>query len=198
VWLRWALAVAAALYFLGLFVYSTGWKKVPRRSIMKPIAFFLESAGLFPKADVIAFEYRLEGWSCRRRRWERLDPRPYFPMEADNKESRFQRVEWLFRDSDSNSAINAALDDYIARHRDADDGVVGPIGGIRVYEVWRELPPVGEDTARYSFHPLAPLQPGEYRKDIRHKDPDTRVEHRFYFTPRDERVKRCKAEAGAT
>lgn len=196
-WLRWALAAAAALYFVGLFAYSTGWKTVPTRSAMKPAAFFLESAALLPKADEIAFEYRLEGWSCRRKRWERLDPRPYFPIEADNKESRFQRLAWFFRKSANYTTVMAALDDYIAAHRADDDGILGAIGGIRVYEVWRALPPVGDATARYSFHPLAPLEPDEHRKDVRDGDG-----HRFYATPRDDRKKRCAAapaaEAGAT
>jgi hypothetical protein len=192
-WLRWGLVAVAALYFLGLLIYSPGWKTVPDKPVVKPIAFFLEAAGLFPKADEIAFEYRLEGWSCARRRWEKLDPRPYFPIEADNKESRFQRLVWFFRKSANYKTIMSALDDYVvARHEGVDDAIDGPLGGIRVYEVWRDLPPPGAPTDRYAFHPVAMLGDGEHRKDVRDGDG-----HRFYFTPKPERGDRCKAANAA-
>jgi hypothetical protein len=179
VWLRWALAVAAALYFLGLFVYSTELASVPQRPVIKPIAFFFEAAGLFPNADRFAIEARLEGWSCVRRRWEKLDPRPYFPIEADNKESRFHRLVGFFTKSTSANErkVMNALDDYIvARHTD-DDGVTGAIGGIRVYRVLRDLPAPGEPTARYEYDPLAPLRPDEQRREVYNATKDRRAQH---------------------
>src|SRR5690348_14374383 len=86
-WLRVTLAVLAALYFLALL------KHPPQKSLLKPFAYFTESTKLFPDcaggpcAHPFALEYRLEGWSCSARVWQPLDPRPYFPMEADDKES---------------------------------------------------------------------------------------------------------------
>jgi hypothetical protein len=180
-WLRWALVVVAFLYFVGLLTCSSGWKTVPQSPVLKQVGFFVEAAGLFPKADVISFEYKLEAWSCERRRWEKMDPRPYFPIEADNKESRFQRLVWFFRKSANLRTVMNALDEYVvAHHAGADDAVSGVIGGIRVYEVWRDLPPPGETTARYAYAPLRPLQPNEQRKDI-------------FNTRTSVRKQRCKA-----
>lgn len=199
-WLRWLLVLGAVLYFIGLLVFSPGWKSVPQRSSVKPIAFFLEAAGLFPNAALISFEFRLEGWSCGRRRWERVDPRPYFPIEADNKESRFHRAVEFFHYKESPAVeriVMTALDDYIvAHHGDVADGFDGPIGGIRVYEVWRDLPPPGDDTARYAYRPLAPLAPGEHvkRASMLDKTDVNKNQRKFYMTDRELRATRCKAE----
>jgi hypothetical protein len=167
--LRAALVVAALLYYLGIFIAGT--RKTPLTAIPRPIAFFVEAPGLFPFADRVSFEFKLDGWACSPRAWVPLDPRAYFPIEADNKESRFQRLVWFYRYHDMSKdhlrALMSALDDYVlAHHAQLDDGYRGELGGIRVYEVYRELPAPGDDVERYTFDPLAPLQPGEQRKDI--------------------------------
>jgi hypothetical protein len=176
-WLRLALVGVACVYYLGLFVAGT--RKTPITAIPRWAAFFVEAPGLFPFADRLSFEFKLDGWACSPRAWVPIDPRAYFPIEADNKESRFQRLVWFYRFHDNSKenlrAVMNAIDDYvIAHHADVDDGYRGELGGIRVYEVYRDLPPPGADVARYASSPLAPLAPGEQRKEIFNTKPSAR------------------------
>src|SRR5437899_2704568 len=127
-WVRRTLAVLAIAYYIALL------KHPPQKSFLRPIAFFTESTKLFPSADVFTLEFRLEAWSCPRHRWEPLDPRAYFPIEADDKESKFQRLAYFYVVLDTNPgqtrAVMHALDEWIAaRHDTTDDAVAGPIGG---------------------------------------------------------------------
>ena len=168
-WLRLGLAGLAVVYYLGLFHGSV------QARWLKPLAFFSDATGLFPKADQVAIEYRLEVWACGRS-WEAIDPRPYFPLRPDDKESRFQRLGYFY---DRNRTVMQALDAYISAHHAAgvDDGVVGPTGGIRLFKVVRPLPPAGEPIERYHFDPFEPV-PTEQRRDL-------------YYTPTSERKRRC-------
>lgn len=169
-WLRLVLVVAALLYFLALVVQPAH---------LQPVTFFSQCTKLFPAADTFALEYRLEGWSCGARTWEPLDPRPYFPMEADDKESRFQRIAYFYADLAPSRPAMRALGAYIVAHHAAGaaDGVTGAIGGIRVYVVRRPIPELGEPVARYVYSPLAAVPP-EWRKDL-------------YWTPESLRAERC-------
>ena len=153
-WLRWVLVATALLYFIGLL------KKPPDRSVLRPVRFFVEAAGLFPDADRYATELRLYGWSCTLRRWQRMDPRPYFPIEADNKESRFFRVALQFDKSSSanHAKVMAALDDYLRERHDDADGVRGRIGGIKITRLSLDLPPPGDEIERYVYRPLARIK----------------------------------------
>src|SRR4051812_21600223 len=72
-WFRLGLAALAGLYYLGLLHSPAN----PGR--LRPLVFFTDATGLFPKADAVAIEYRLEVWVCGRS-WEAVDPRPYFPI----------------------------------------------------------------------------------------------------------------------
>ena len=167
-WLRLGLAGLAVVY-LGALVHhpaDTAW--------LRPAAFFTQATSLFPRAAVYAIEYRLEVWACGRH-WEPIDPRPYFPIEPDDKESRLQRLGYFY---EHDRPALEALDSYIsARHPETDDGVTGPIGGVRLVKVVRPLPEVGDPVERYHFDPLAPIPPKQ-RRDI-------------YFTPGSERKRRC-------
>ena len=148
-WFRGALAGLATLYGVALLVHP------PNRGVLRPLAFFTSATCLFPRADRYATEFRLAAWSCDTRAWEPLDPRPYFPIEADDKESRLQRLAYFYK---ANRTVMRALDDYLVAHHDGRaDGVAGAIGGIRLVEDRRELPPVGEAFPRYVFDPRAPL-----------------------------------------
>jgi len=170
---RIALVVLAIGYMVAL--YRPGLLPQPER-------FFLDATGLFPSADRVAQEYRLQGWSCGRKRWEWLDPRPYFPLRGDDKESRFQRLAHFYHfrspaSGNSPEAIRArrieeqatrtvmwALDDFVVgRHPDVDDGIDGPIGGIQLLDVTRPIPPVGTEIERYEYKPLEPV-PRELEK----------------------------------
>ena len=155
--LRTALVVVACLYYLALLKHPAA------TSILRPIAFFMQCTKLFPGRDPTALEYRLEAWSCERKDWIPLDPRPYFPIEPDDKESRFQRLGYFYHDE---RIVMNALDDYImARHADVDDGAPGKIGGIRVVRVNTPIPDLGQPVERYVYRPMEPA-PAEHRKDL--------------------------------
>jgi hypothetical protein len=163
----------AVFYFIALLV-DPGLKG-PLRALW----YFTECTKLFPEANDAIMEYRLEGWSCSGRVWQPLDPRAYFPIEADDKESRFQRIGFFFNGTSQWRTVAHALDDYvIAHHPDLDDGMTGDLGGIRVYRVKRPLPQVGDPVARYVYRPMAPAAADE-RKDL-------------YYTRPSIRDKRCR------
>ncbi|HET9991364.1 MAG TPA: hypothetical protein VFQ65_22695 [Kofleriaceae bacterium] len=147
-WWRRTLAVLGAVYFIALV------KHPPQIRGLRAIGFFTESTCLFPRADNVSLEYRLDAWSCRDLKWEPIDPRAYFPIQADDKESRFQRLGYFYQPS--RAAMNA-LDEFIyGRHDTSDDGFTGQIGGIRVSKWTRPIPHVGDDVPRYEFTPLVP------------------------------------------
>jgi hypothetical protein len=160
--------VIAAVYFGALL-------KQPQR--FQPLAFFAQATKLFTDVDEFALEYRLEAWSCDAHAWVPLDPRPFFPVEADDKESRFQRFGYFYADrgsKDERRLVLDALDDYIVeRHGHVDDGIAGPIGGIRMYKWRRALPNLGDPVPRYVYRPLAPV-PAEERGELFHTPAATR------------------------
>jgi hypothetical protein len=171
-WVRWALTALAGIYFLMLL------HRPPESTVLRPVTFFTEATCLFPGASTFAIEYRLEAWTCGRR-WVALDPRPYFQIQPDDKESRLQRLGHFY---DHNHAAMAALDAYIMAGHAAgtDDAVTGPIGGIRLVKVVRPFPKPGEPVERYRFEPLAPVPTDQRREG--------------YTTPAGERKRRCEGQ----
>ncbi|HTR55661.1 MAG TPA: hypothetical protein VMJ10_33520 [Kofleriaceae bacterium] len=171
--LRIALIPLAVIYFAALLCDPA--QKGPLRSL----AYFTNATKLFPERDEYALEYRLEGWSCTQKAWLPLDPRPYFPMEADDKESRFQRIAYFYAALAPERVVMNALDDYILAHHaaGADDHFPDPLGGIRLVSVRRPLPDVGDPVERYVYEPLAPIPP-QWRKD-------------YFWTKGSVRKKRC-------
>ena len=167
-WVRRALVGFACLYYLAL-IHS------PDVRPLRPVTYFTEATCLFPRANAFALEYRLEAWPCGGR-WRPIDPRPYFPIRPDDKESRFQRLGYFHEHSHS---VLQALDTYVRERHAAglDDGVTERIGGIRLFKVVRPFPPPGQPVARYHFDPFATV-PSEQRRDI-------------YSTPGAERKRRC-------
>jgi hypothetical protein len=169
VWVRRGLAIVAGLYFLALL------KHPPQVSILRPIAFFTESTCLFPAASTYTIEYKLEAWSCGRHRWEPLDPRAYFPIEADDKESRFQRLGYFYQ---RNLTVLRSLDEWIdARHATTADAVEGPIGGLRLYKWIKLVPEPGAPVERYVYQPLTPAPTKERRE--------------LFYTKGNDRKARC-------
>ena len=159
----------AVVYFVALLEHPPQWPG------LHAAGFFTESTCLFPHANTFATEYRLEAWSCAAKKWQPLDPRAYFPIEADDKESRFQRLAYFYH---RNRTAMRALDDWIAaRHGSVDDGIDGAIGGIRLYRWSRPIPAVGEAVARVVYDPFAPV-PADERKDL-------------FYTKGSERKARC-------
>jgi hypothetical protein len=165
---RIAVAALAGLYLLLLLVQPAhrGWRA--------PLAYFLECTQLFPLADWVgkseatkvpgAKELRVEAWSCDRDRWEAMDPRPYFPIQADDKESRLPRMVHFYIE-ESTTAADArtaahALEQFLFSHHDsdgADDGVPGKLGGIRLQRVATPFGAVGDPVPRYHYDPFAPV-----------------------------------------
>lgn len=158
-----------------LLVIGAGWvvllgalaldRGLPARVPAVP-RFFLQSSCLFPRAGEMQIEYRVEAYACQARKFQELDHRPYFPLRADDKESRFHRVGHFYR---RNRTVMQALERYlIDRHNrraaggGAGDGVEGPIGGIRFMSLRIPLPPMG---ARVERNRVGPLH--EYTADQR-------------------------------
>lgn len=170
-WFRVVLVVLALGYFAALV------KRLPDARWIRPVAFFTQATCLFPHASSFRTEYRLSAWSCTEQQWLPVDVRAYFPMHAGNKESRFYRAAHFYK---RNRTVMNALEDYVvSRHPSMDDGVTGPIGGIRLSQISLPLPPPSSPVARYAFDPLAPL-------------PTDHVTHRYY-TPSSRRKARCEA-----
>jgi len=148
--LRKALAIVAALYFAALV------KSPPQLPGLHAVTFFTEATCLFPNASTYAIEFRIETWSCRAAAWRPFDPRPLFPIDASNKESRFQRIAYFYQ---RNRTVMRALDAWIVqRASDADRA-----GGIRLTKQLRALPEPGQPVARYEPHPLDPIPDDERR-----------------------------------
>jgi hypothetical protein len=168
---RIALAVVAGLYLFALLKHPS--------QRFQPFAYFSECTKLFPEADNVALEYHLDAWSCDQRAWVAIDPRPYFPIEADDKESRFQRLGFFYADrgtKEERRTVLYALDDYIvARHHEVDDGQSGAIGGIRMIKVRRTLPEVGDPVPRYVYRPLA-VPPPDQSQELFHAPAKKRKE----------------------
>lgn len=155
---RLVFAGLACLYFVLLIKHPDpkGW--------VAPIAYFTECTGLFTRADGAASEYRVDAWSCARHDWEPMDPRPYFPMRADDKEARFQRLAYFYKRE--RKVLNALDDYFVAHHAEMDDGVDGPIGGIRLVQLERAIPEPGSEVDRYAYEPRSPVPADVKRFDL--------------------------------
>ncbi len=157
------------LYYVALVHHPPQWRG------LRVAGFFTESTCLFPRANRVVSDFRLDAWSCSARRWEPIDPRAYFPIEADDKESRFQRFGYFYH---RNRASLEALEAWIfARHPTTADGLAGTIGGIRLARWTRPIPEVGSTIERYVYRPLDPV-PVAQRKDL-------------YYTPAPRRRALC-------
>jgi hypothetical protein len=169
------LVAVAAIYFFNLLHNPS--------ARFQPLLFFVQATKLFPEADEVALEYRLDAWSCDAHAWVPLDPRPLFPIEADDKESRFQRFGFFYANrgsKDERRLVLNALDDYIVgRHGKVDDGITGAIGGIRMSEWQHALPELGDPVARYIYRPLVPVPHAELTE--------------LFHTPSETRKQRCGA-----
>jgi hypothetical protein len=170
-WWRRTLAVIGTLYLIALVKHPPQWRG------LHAIGFFTESTSLFPRANLFSMEYRLDAWSCSDQQWHPIDPRAYFPIQADDKESRFQRLGYFYT---GNRTVMNALDEFIYNlHDTRDDGFSGQIGGIRMTKWSKPIPPVGTHVERYEFRPLEP-PPADETKEL-------------YYTKSSVRRSRCAA-----
>jgi hypothetical protein len=141
--------------------------------------YFLQIAALFPQAATKTIEYRAEAWVCTDGKWEELDTRPFFPIDPDDKENRFQRVMHFFRED---RTTMHALDDYLVERHTTGKGADGidavkAIGGVRFLSLRIPLPDPGAKLERMRRLPLS-----EYPEDERKG---------FYHTPRSKIARRC-------
>jgi hypothetical protein len=174
---RLALVVLAVLYLAAVWIEGvrpdTLSGLVPR-----PLMYFTQIAALFPRAATMNVEYRAEAWICSAKKWVELDTRPYFPLDPDDKENRFQRVMHFYREHrQTMQALDAFL---VGAHADGrvDDGVdKAPIGGVRLLSLRLPLPSPGERVARPVRLPLS-----SYSEADRHE---------WYWTPKSKRAERC-------
>jgi hypothetical protein len=163
-WGTWALRGIAALYLTVTWLEGPGWLG-PLKHLPASFLFFTQCTALFPRAALASIEYRAEGYVCDKGEWEEVDTRPYFPIDREDKESRFQRVMFFYR---HNKKTMAALDRFlVGRHNrhEADDGEASgeKIGGVRLFSIRTPLPKIGEPLVRVHRRPLSEI-PESWRK----------------------------------
>jgi hypothetical protein len=179
---RVLLRTVAGVYLAGVWLDGVG-STLPSHVLPRVANYFFQVAALFPRAATMSIDYRAEAWVCADKKWEELDTRPYFPIDPDDKENRFQRVMHFLRQEETTMR---ALDAYLVeRHRDGSipDGIDldHPIGGVRLLSLRIPLPKPGEALERNRRLPLS-----AYPEDERHV---------WYHTPRSKAAERCGTRA---
>ncbi len=160
----------AGLYLATVWLDGVG-SNLPAKSAPRPWLYFAQVAALFVNAAPKVIDYRAEGWSCSEQRWTELDVLPYFRIDRDNKENRFQRALQFYR---KNRSVMRALEDFTLKRHNASGAA--PIGGVRFSSLRLSYPAPGEHVARYQRPPLATYA-GE--------------RHDWYWTPKSRRSERC-------
>ena len=163
--------VVAGAYLVTVWLDGVG-SNFPGKITPRPWLYFAQVAALFVTAAPKVIDYRAEGWSCSERKWIEIDVRPYFRIDADNKENRFQRTLQFYR---RNRIVLRALEDFLVKRNAASGGPM--IGGLRFSSLRLPYPAPGEHVAPYQRLPLA-----GYPSDLRHD---------WYWTPKSRRIERC-------
>jgi hypothetical protein len=173
---RGVLALVALAYLVTLWLDGVG-SNLPSKLLPRPWIYFAQVAALFPKASPVVIDYRAEGWSCEARTWNEIDVRPYFPLDRDNKENRFQRALQFYR---QNRTVMQGLETFVLQRYNA-EGVhgagPGQIAGVRFSSLRIPFPAPGEHVEPYERKPLASY-PAEQR-------------HAWYWTKKSRRAERC-------
>jgi hypothetical protein len=182
---RLALRVLGAAYLAGVWLDGTG-TGIPARVLPRAANYFVQVSALFPYAATASIDYRAEGYVCSEGEWRELDTRPYFPIDRDDKENRFNRVMHFLR---TNRPTMTELDAYLVEHHHAakaDDGIARDerIGGVRLSSLRIPIPEPGAPLERFSRRPLASY-PDDQRKV-------------FYHTPRSRLAARCGTQVEGT
>ncbi len=175
---RAALRLVSAAYLLGVWLDGSG-TGVPALVLPRTANYFVQVAALFPWAAVASIDYRAEGFVCDERAWKELDTRPYFPINPDDKENRFNRVMHFFRE---NRTTMTSLETYLVEAHNSgkhDDGIPRghAIGGVRLSSLRIPIPAPGDRLERVARQPLGAYPP-EQRKT-------------FYHTPGSKLAARC-------
>lgn len=180
------LGAVTVVYLIAIFgeAAKSGWAA---KYLPAPLAYFTQVAALFPHASRHAIDYRAEGFRCKDGTWFEIDPTPWFPIDAGNKENRFYRTMHFYGDAHPHRQTLRAIDDFIVTHynesarANAAAGNGGPtdvLGGVRFTKVTTPFGNPGEGSERYRKRPLA-----EYGEDQRKV---------FYYSPESKREERCK------
>jgi hypothetical protein len=169
---RAGLIVVAAIYLSTVWLDAVG-STLPLRATPRVWLYFCQIAALFAKAGQVAIDYRAEGWSCESKRWVELDLRPWFRIDADNKENRFHRALQFYR---KERKVMRALEDYIVQSNNASPSLPH-IGGVRFLSLRVPYPAFGSHVEHGSRKELA-AYPAEQR-------------HSWYYTPTSRRKDRC-------
>jgi hypothetical protein len=175
---RIALVALAGCYLAGVWLDGVG-STLPSQVLPRVANYFLQVAALFPRAATMTVEYRAEGWVCADRKWEEIDTRPFFPLDPDDKENRFQRVGHFYRQD--RPTMNALDEFLVERHLTGQgkDGIdpVKALGGIRLVSLRIPLPNPGEAVVRQHREPLGAIPMNE--------------RHLWYHTRRSKIASRC-------
>jgi hypothetical protein len=168
--LRRTLVALGGAYIAAMFLEAVGGQL--HRLVWRPLLFFCQIAALFPTAATHSIEYRAQGYTCDNRVVE-VDVRPFFPIHADDKESRFDRAMFFYR---NDRPTMEALEAYVMReyNRTQPD----KLGGVVFLSLRIPVPKPGGPFPRYERKPLVDY-PSEQRKV-------------WYFTPHETVLKRCK------
>ena len=170
---RGVVIALAALFLVTVWLDGVG-SNWPQKLMPRPWVYFAQVAALFPHAAEVAIDYRAEGWSCADKKWVEIDVRPYFQIERDTKENRFERVLYFYR---KERKVMRELEEYVVKRHNASSSP--RIGGTRFLSLRIPFPPPGGKAVRWEHKPLA-----SYPKEQRHD---------WYWTPRAKRVERCGA-----
>jgi len=177
-WKRYALIGVAALYLADVWLDAVG-SNLPGKLLPRPVLFFGQIAALFTKAGEKQIDYRAEGWMCSEHKWVEIDPRPFFPLDADNKENRFYRAIQFYR---YDRKVMRALDEYVTKHHNETRDK--KIGGVRFLSLRIPYPPVGATIEPYKRQELSSY-PEDQRKN-------------WYWTPGPMRRERCGERPSTT
>lgn len=170
-WRRYALIAIAGLYLADVWLDGVG-SNVPAKVLPRAVLYFGQIAALFKWAGEKQIDYRAEGWVCAEHKWVEIDPRPFFPIDQDNKENRFYRAVQFHR---RDRKVMRALDEYVTAHHNASRDK--KIGGVRFLSLRIPYPPPGTKIEPYKREELA-----AYPADQRHD---------WYWTPGSMRRERC-------
>jgi hypothetical protein len=145
----------------------------PARAMPRIWVFFAQYAALFAHAGLMTIDYRAEGWSCSDKRWVELDVKPWFRIDAENKESRFHRALFFYR---KDRRVMRELEEYVIQ-RNNESASRPAIIGVRFSSLRIPYPPIGSHVDRDDRKPLA-----SYPREQRHS---------LYYTPMSKRRARC-------
>jgi hypothetical protein len=134
-----------------------------------PLLFFTQIAGLFTEAKQADVDFRAQGWSCRDGLFREIDIDPFFPIQAGNKENRFQRAVYFYA---HNHKVMRQLDRFLVSRYNAsvkamatvaDADAVGRIGGVRILSAATPIPSPQAGVQRYQRKSLDAYPPDKLR-----------------------------------